>query len=308
MLESAAGWYVDLRAHAADPSLQAAHGRWLEQDPRHRQAWDRVLRLQARFEGLSSPSVARATISGAAARRRDVLKILSILLAAGTAVTLGRRTETWAQWAADLRTQTGEQRLVQLQDGTELHLNTATAVNVRYGPRLRELELLCGEILVSTAKDAAGRPLVVHTEEGSLRALGTRFTVLREAASSRLSVLEHAVEVRPAAQPQALATVTAGQQLSFTAQALGAVTPADPQADAWLRHMLIVSNWRLHDFVRQLQRYRPGVLSCDAGVAELRLSGAFNLNNTDGVLENLCRTLPVQARQFTRYWVRIEAV
>lgn len=306
-LESAAMWYVDLRSEIASASLQAAHRHWLEKDPRHRQAWDRVMRLQGAFDDLSHPVVARATIKGANARRRDVLKVLSVLLAAGTLGTVGWRSAASGPWLADQRTATGQRRRLHLEDGTELQLNTATAVNVRYSQALREVVLLAGEIMVQTARDASARPYVVHTQEGSLRALGTRFVVLRDAGTTRLSVLQHAVEVRLARQPASAVTVMAGQQVSFSAEVMGDVGPADPQIDAWTRDMLIVSNWRLADFIRQLQRYRPGFLSCAPAVANLRISGAFNLASTDAVLENLRNTLPVRTRQFTPWWVRIEA-
>lgn len=306
-LESAAGWYVDLRANASDPELRAAHRHWLESDARHRRAWDRVQRLQGRFEDLASPSIARATIQGASARRRDVLKVLAVLLAAGVAAPLAWRGVAGTQWAFDERTGTGERRRMRLEEGTQLQLNTATALNVRYGDSLREVVLLHGEVMVETAPDVRQRPFIVHTPQGSMRALGTRFLVLSDQAGTRLSVISHAVEVRPAQQPMAVATLTAGQQISFTATTLGEVTPADPQADAWTRNMLVVSNWRLADFVTQVQRYRPGYLRCAAAVGELRISGAFNLASTDAILEHLRRTLPVRVRQFTPYWVRIEA-
>lgn len=306
-LESAAAWYVDLRAGLDDEALRAAHQHWLENDPRHRRAWDRVLRLQGKFEGLASPSIARATIQGANIRRRDTLKILAVLLAAGTAAPLAWRSVNSTGWMADHRTQIGEQRHVRLEDGTRLHLNTATAVNIYFGETLREVVLLQGEILIETAQDTLYRPFVVHTDEGSMRALGTRFVVFRDDNTTHLSVIKHAVEVRPAELVQRSVTLSAGQQVSFSAGILGRVIPADPQVDAWTRNMLIVSNWRLGDFVRQVQRYRPGYLGCDPRVAELRLSGAFNLGSTEAILENLRKTLPVQVRQFTRYWVRIEA-
>lgn len=70
--------------------------------------------------------------------------------------------------------------------------------------------------------------------------------------------------------------------------------------------MLIASDWRLEDFLAELSRYRPGRLVCDEQVADLRLSGAFHLNDTDVVLENLANTLPVRLRYLTRYWVRVE--
>ena len=79
-------------------------------------------------------------------------------------------------------------------------------------------------------------------------------------------------------------------------------------ADAWTQGMLTVIEWRLADFVSELRRYRPGVLRCADAVADLRLSGAFRVDDTDTLLENLGASLPVKVRYLTRYWVSIEAV
>lgn len=71
--------------------------------------------------------------------------------------------------------------------------------------------------------------------------------------------------------------------------------------------MLTVIDWRLGDFITELSRYRPGVLRCDPGIAHLRLSGAFRIDNTDTILENLSQSLPVTVRFITRYWATVEA-
>jgi transmembrane sensor len=90
--------------------------------------------------------------------------------------------------------------------------------------------------------------------------------------------------------------------------AIEPVQRATPQADAWTRDMLVVNDWRLGEFIRELQRYRPGHLGCDPAVAALRISGAFHLASSDTILENLTSTLPVRIRRFSRYWTRVEPV
>jgi transmembrane sensor len=306
-LEAAARWYVDLRCDGPDDALREAHRRWLERDPRHAQAWERLGRLQGKLEQMN-PAVARPTLASARAKRRDVLKVLSLLLASGAAGTLAWNSTALPTLMADQRTGTGERRKVRLDDGSELHLNTDTAVDIRFGQQLRDVRLLSGEILIETARDALARPFVVHTPEGSIRALGTRFVVRREAGQTRVSVQEHAVEVRPAGLPATAVRVEAGQQLGFDEVHLGDVLLATPHADAWSRDMLVVSDWALEDFVAELQRYRPGHLGCDGSVGRLRISGAFHLDDTDTILDNLTATLPVRIRRFSRYWASVEAV
>lgn len=306
-LEAAARWYVDLRGEVPNAAIREAHRRWLERDPRHLQAWERLARLQDKLEQVS-PGIARPTLSSARAKRRDVLKVLSILLMAGGAGTLAWNTTPLPTLMADQRTGTGERRRVRLEDGSQLQLNTATAVDIRYSAGLRELRLLAGEIQIETARDEQARPFVVHTAEGSIRALGTRFVVRRDADRTLVSVQAHAVEVRCANRADAAVRVDAGQQLSFRQDAIDPLQRATPQADAWTRDMLVVNDWQLGDFVRELQRYRPGHLGCDPAVAALRISGAFHLASTDTILDNLTSTLPVRIRRFSRYWASVEPV
>lgn len=304
-LEAAARWYVDLRGETPDEAMREAHRRWLERDPRHLQAWERLGRLQDTFEQIA-PGIARPTLSSARAKRRDVLKVLSILLAAGGAGTLAWTATPLPTLMADQRTGTGERRRVRLDDGSQLQLNTATAVDIRYSESLREVRLLSGEIFIQTAHDPLTRPFVVHTRDGSIRALGTRFIVRCETDQTQVGVQEHAVEVRCANLPGPAVRVEAGQQLSFREDQVGPLQPATPQADAWTRDMLVVNDWRLADFISELQRYRPGHLGCDPAIAALRISGAFHLGNTDTILDNLTSTLPVRIRRFSRYWARVE--
>ncbi|MFJ4376407.1 FecR domain-containing protein [Pseudomonas japonica] len=305
ILERAAHWYVELRCQP-DAATRAAHNQWLDSDPRHRQAWARLDRLQDTFAGVAPP-LARSTLAGARAKRREVLKVLSLLLAAGGAGGLAWRGGALPDLLADQRTATGERRALALEDGSQVQLNTASAMDIRYSAHLRRIDLLDGEILVQTAPDTLDRPFVVHTAEGRIRALGTRFLVRREGGLTRVGVLEHAVQVHCARSQQTL-RVDAGQQLAFSAEQPGPLRPLAPQADAWSHGMLVVSDWRLGDFIAELQRYRPGRLSCAEGIAGLRISGAFQLADSDIVLDNLTATLPVRIRRFSRFWVRVEAV
>jgi transmembrane sensor len=306
-LEAAARWYVDLRGEVPSEAIREAHRRWLERDPRHMQAWERLARLQDKLDQVV-PGIARPTLASARAKRRDVLKVLSILLMAGGAGTLAWNTTPLPTLMADQRTGTGERRRMRLDDGTQLQLNTATAVDIHYSENLREVRLLQGEIFIETARDERARPFVVHTAEGSIRALGTRFVVRREADLTQVSVQQHAVEVRSANVPDTAVRVDAGQQVNFRRDAIEPLQRANPQADAWTRDMLVVNDWRLSEFIRELQRYRTGHLGCDPAVSALRISGAFHLGSTDTILENLTSTLPVRIRRFSRFWTSVEPV
>ncbi len=91
-----------------------------------------------------------------------------------------------------------------LADGSVLCLNTGSAVNVRFDASRRLIELLAGEILVTSGHGAgSAAPLVVVTREGVVRALGTRFAVRQHDGSSMVDVFESAVDISPTAHREA---------------------------------------------------------------------------------------------------------
>ncbi|TDF85811.1 FecR domain-containing protein [Pseudomonas sp. H9] len=304
-LEAAATWYVQLNAAPpTDAQLQAWQA-WLSTSQAHAQAWARVEKLQRQFGNLPA-DVALPTLAGVRARRRAVLKTLALLMAVGTTGWAVRESNPAQALMAELRTGKGQRREVKLSDGSELVLNTDSAVDIRFDGLQRQLRLYRGEIMVQTASDPAARPFEVLTAEGRVRALGTRFSVRSDEGQSRVSVLQHAVEIRPVDNPLMMLRLEAGQSVSFTQQRIGSAQSAAPGTGAWTQGMLTVIEWRLADFVSELRRYRPGVLRCAESIADLRLSGAFRIDDSDTLLENLGASLPVKVNYLTRYWVSIE--
>lgn len=306
VLEAAAHWYVRLNAGKPDPRLLQSWQHWVEQNPAHARAWARVEKVQAQMGQLPA-DVALPTLAGLRARRRAVLKTLALLLAAGTSGWGLRHSDTGQALLADVRTGKGEQRRLTLADGSQVQVNTDSALDIRFDDRQRLLVLHRGEISVQTGSDSHDRPFRVNTSEGQVRALGTRFCVYSADGCSRVSVQQHAVEIRTQAQPGTLLRLEAGQRVQFDREHIAAVDPIAPGADAWTQGMLSVIDWRLADFVVELRRYRPGIIRCDERVADLRLTGAFPIADTDTLLHNLSASLPVRVRFMTRYWVSIEA-
>lgn len=305
-LEAAAHWYVQLNAGTPSEALLKSWQDWLGQHPANARAWARVEKVQAQMGRLPA-EVALPTLAGVRARRRAVLKTLALLLTVGASGWVARDSATGQALLADVRTGKGERRRITLADGSQLQVNTDSALDIHYDGQQRLLRLHHGEISVQTASDPRARPFTVLTREGRIRALGTRFCVRSDEGSCQVSVQQHAVEIRPQDQPQLALRLETGQSVRFNSQHIAPVSAVAPGADAWTQGMLTVIEWRLADFVSELRRYRHGVVRCDERVADLRLSGAFPLDDTDTLLENLGAALPVKVRYLTRYWVSIEA-
>lgn len=305
-LEQAAAWFLDLRHIAADAPEHQEHARWLALHPSHRQAWDRVQRLQHSFGQLPG-AVGSETFRAARGNRRQLLRNLTALLVLGSTVTLGwHQRENVRGLVAHHRTGTGERRHITLDDGSDVLLNTATAFDVHYGAGQRELHLYEGEIIVTTATDVQQRPFFVSTRHGSVHALGTRFSVFTQTGSSRVQVFEQAVEVRPASRDDSL-QLQAGEQSYFSSTAVQKSTPLDTDADAWRNGLLVVDNWSLGRVIHELARYHKGHLGCDPAITHLTLSGIFHLDDIAGVLQHLTASLPVRVIKRSSYWVRVTA-
>ncbi len=311
VLREAAQWLVRLHSGTANAADHAAFEGWRDAHPAHQQAWQRAEGLSQKFGAvparLGVPVLARQQRGN----RRAALRTLAVLGTAAPAAWLGWRMAPWAQWTADHHTATGERREITLPDGSRVLLDTASAVNINFDSSSRKVVLRKGAILVTTAPDPAPqpRPFVVACTQGRLRALGTRFTVRQDSEASHspihLAVAEGAVEVtlRDATQPALV--LPAGQQTVLTSQGATAPQAAAPEALTWTAGVLYADNMRLADFCAELSRYRPGVLHCAPEVAGLRISGAFQLRDTDYVLSMLVSTLPVQVVLRTRYWVTV---
>jgi transmembrane sensor len=305
LLEAAARWYVQLADQPDNAAEREAWQAWLKADPLHREAWARMQALEQRLGGVPG-DIVRPTLDRAGDKRRRTLQLLTLLMSVGAAGLVARESTSLRTYVADHGTRTGERRQVRLADGGVLNINTASAVDIEYTESQRLLRLYQGEILIQTAADPTRRPFAVETPQGRIVALGTRFNVRSEDGQTRVTVLEHAVEVTPKDALQTPLRIEAGELAMFTALHVEAPETAPAGVEAWASGKLIAIDQPLGEFLQELTRHRSGVLLCDPLVANLRLSGSFRLGDTDAILDNLVASLPVKVRHVTRYWARVE--
>jgi transmembrane sensor len=300
VFEAAASWYVQFQAEPPTLAEQRAWQLWLDSDPAHLAAWNQMEQLQ-RHLGTLPPDLKRRALNNGQ-QRRQVLKLL--LLLAGSGVVGWNARQHSAVWA-DYKTAVGQRRSLSLADGSQIQLNTDTAIDVSFDSRQRLIRLRGGEILVQTGKLGDQRPFFVETRDGRVQALGTRFSVQQLADSTRVGVLEDRVSIQPAGQTVTAQILKAGEGADFDSRHISVVHPFQSSQVAWINGQLIVLDARLGDVVQELGRYRRGVLHCDDRARNLRVSGTFRVDSSDAVLANLQASLPIHIRYFTRYWVSI---
>ncbi|MGK5072514.1 FecR family protein [Janthinobacterium sp. ZB1P44] len=242
------------------------------------------------------------------APRRHAVKTLALLLACGASLYAFERRSPWRGWTADYRTGINQRRVVTLNDGTQLTLNTDSAVNIAFDGAQRRIDLLAGEIFIATGKDAAQRPFFVGTPHGSLQALGTRFTVRLHDGYASAGVLEGAVAVLGGDGSQRL-LLRPGEGAHFDSDGYHRHALA-PYGGARLNGMLVARDMRLADFLAELSRYSDHPLGCTPAVAGLRVSGSYPLADVDAIVDAVSASQQLRRNTITRFWghqvVRIE--
>lgn len=308
ILDEAISWQLRLGSGEARPDDEAAFAHWHAAHSEHARAWSQLGMLDRSLASAGPKPARNALLRSPREARQKVRRIagtgLSLLLVGALLLGVGNRYTPVRYAFSDLVTGTGEQRELRLPDNTLLQLNSRTAVDVRFDAEERRIVLRSGEIMVETAHGDS-RPFIVETDDGRLRALGTRFLVERDGGDGTLlSVLQSAVAARPE-QLSDEKVISQGQHVRVRPDGLGPVEANSVTADAWTHGMLVVDNVRLADLVARLSRYSPGYLGVDPALADLRITGSFPLKNIDLALSSLEPTLPVRIEKHGQWWSRV---
>lgn len=309
-LAAAIDWMVLLQSGKVSAADRERHREWCDADPAHASAWAQVRgALDRSVQPLRQSPLPRPALQATLlrpARRRLVGKALVL---GGLGVVAG--WQAWRQWPdlaglirhADFRTGTAERRTVALDDGSAVHLNARSAIDIHFDAVSRGLHLLSGEIIVTAAPDAA-RPFTVRTREGRVRALGTRFLVRQDDGETLVLVLAHRVEARNGAGGQRV--LGEGEAMRFTADRLDPVRTDQASLAGWQDGMLVAANQPLAEVVAALRPYHRGLIRVSAAAGSLRVLGAFPIDDPDRVLDSLAQTLPLKVTRYGGWLVTID--
>lgn len=200
------------------------------------------------------------------------------------------RGETYA-------TGVGEQRIIKLDDGSTVELNTASRVRVHFSAHQRDLDLVAGQALFRVAKDPT-RPFIVASNDTRIRAVGTEFDVYRRESDTTVTVLEGQVAVlnntaRGAAGDLAATPLSAGEQITVKASMAAASPPLPKRANvvattAWTQHRLVFDSTPLTMVAAEFNRYNTRHLIVEEkGLSEFHISGSFASTDPSSLLRFL---------------------
>lgn len=323
--EQAADWFVANDAGPLDGRESAALVGWLKTSPVNVEEFLGVTVIARDLrEACADPDeslealVARARVDAAEqpsrprlfAILRNVSAVRLGLTAAAAMAALGAvsfvllsprnlRTVTPAPAAGatvlHLETRHGEQQTHRLADNSVLHLNTDSAVTIRYSNTERRVVLTAGEADFEVAPDPA-RAFRVSAGAAEILDRATQFDVRLLNDATVITVVEGRVAVRPSvlrphggadssdSQLPPFVQLTADEQISVT-EGKWPVAPraVDAQrATAWLRREIVFEREPLERVAVEFNRYsaKPIEITSPA-LRHLQVSGVFAADDTE---------------------------
>ncbi|MBK8816131.1 MAG: FecR family protein [Methylococcaceae bacterium] len=312
--KQAAHWRAQLSSDLATEQHRRAFAEWLAANPEHKAAWDKIDSFWLALDNVSASDVDLAEIPALAHVKPKYQKPVSkrfyrpvFGLAASILVIAVISTKPFSFYFSDYRTETGQQRQIVLADGSEIFMNTQTALSVNYATQQRKIYLHAGEAYFKVVPDRQ-RPFIVETDMGQTRALGTAFDVKLQADETVVTVFEHAVKITTV-NGKTLEKLPAGERAVFSEDDLKTEQKIDiVRAESWRKQRMVFQNRALTDVVAELERYRTGrILILGSSIKNLRLTGVFGTENTDIALRTIEQSLPVKINILTGKLVILSA-
>lgn len=298
--EDAADWVARLKSRVVDTNELQAFFAW-RKDPRHAEAYERIDQHWRAAQALGQdPQIARLVDQALdETAPKPVLKP-PLYWAAGAAVAGMMAIGAFLLWPGALHYETGvgEQQLVRLEDGTSVHLDSASAVDIRFTAGHRRVTLISGRALFDVAHDTS-RPFDVDAGTATVRALGTRFEIDRQMSEANILLIEGKVRVDAAQCPTDICSdqLLPGDLLAAREAGLGAKERGNVQAmTSWTSGRLQFSGRGLAAAVDEVNRYCKEPIILDAPtLASERVNGGFAVGDRDAFVRAVTALYPLRA-------------
>lgn len=295
--EQALEWAI----RASDPEFDDWDGLtgWLEADPLNHDRYDGALTAIAD----ARDSVAATPVQTAPVAANDELPprhgywrwggsaIAAMLVAVVGISVWNDRAQPYA-----VETAPGEQRSVQLADGSEIILSGGSRVTLDRSD-VRTASVDRGRMLFRIRHDAA-HPFQVTAGDTQMVDLGTVFDVTRDPGRTRVAVAEGAVMVDPKG---AKLRLDPGQAVVATGDQLRRQRAED--VGGWREGRLTFDTAPLSDVARDLSRQLGRTVRADPAIADRPFTGTIDIRNLKDDPALLGRLLAVRVRVDGRAWV-----
>ena len=312
LADEALVWLVRLHSGRASEEDRRQCQAWCEKSFAHRMAYEEAEGLWRNVGELRPCGSIQATspsqllIGRFQSRWKSWAAVAACLLLAVGVLWMEHAGQWIGAAMADYRTGIGERRVVTLEDGSSLHLNTDTAVNIAFSAGRRDLHLLKGEASFTAASDST-RPFVVKTGTVLTRARGTGFAIRRQGDVVTVTVMEHQVQLGLTSDsaPRDL-TVHEGEQVRYSAEeGFSPVRRIDlGKETAWQRGKVVFDAQPLAEVVEELNRHRHGhIIILNPALRALKVTGLFEVAEPDAALRMIQHTISIRHTSLSSYLV-----
>ncbi|MFP3994098.1 FecR domain-containing protein [Pseudomonas capeferrum] len=293
--QEALEWFSRLRQPGCDEGERQVFAAWC-QVPQNAQAY---AELETFWQQLQ-PAPARLQPRQLTARRSHLGKWLALvfLLVLGALAYL--YWPLMQRLGSEMHTDVGERRSLRLADGSTVHLDSASAMNVDLRGRTRQLHLVQGQVYLEVLLD--GRAMEVDVGDARIQVFGTRLQIARFADHNELVVLSGKAMVVQGGEQR---LVSAGERVTFDATRIDPVQKADMKtADSWRNGRLRATDMPLGQVLERLAGYQGQRLwMLDEQAAHRRVSGDFSLDRPAESLAALASTQQLQLQGVLGHWL-----
>jgi transmembrane sensor len=300
----AADWAARLDRGPLSAEDEAALQGWLDGDTRALGAFGRMraLALSSERARALGPDFDPASFEPAAYVPRRRIMQVGGAIAAAALISAGGAWQVLRHRGRFI-TGKGETKVVALQDGSVVTLNTASEIQVSYSDTLRAVELVRGEALFDVAKNKS-RPFVVAAGDTSVRVVGTSFSVRRiDTAPVQVLVREGTVEVFKPAQDTKPVRISANSMAVAQADNMQAIaTMPLPAAQlhrqmAWQNGQIAFEGETLARAAEEFSRYSDTrIVIEDSGLAKEEIAGLFKATDPVGFAQTIAISLNAHAK------------
>ena len=291
-------WMAELDRAPHDPAIKAGFNAWLARRESHaeiyaqlREVWETPPQMHP---VLSDQRLQRPNAQATALpqRRRVLSRRQWFTGAAAAGVAAAFVVGSLTDLRADHATGTGERKAIDLADGSQMQLDTNSAICVAFSPKQREIVLLRGRAFFAVVKDAQ-RPFMVTAGRAQAVALGTKFDVRRDDDHIAVAVEEGQVAVTLDGRDLLARTLQRGDALTLDlATGIAQEAHLAPEAmGAWREDRLLVDDWTVAAVLDELGRYYSGMIVLrDTALGARRVSGIYDLRRPVDAMRAVAET------------------
>ncbi len=277
-------WHERLRAEDCTPADRRAFQSWLARSPGNARAMERLRRLSGQMDILARQDPRMRELAAAALRERvnppqrmsQWRVAAALVLGIGLAAMMLQRTAWVAGPGISHYTNSGlRQQVIDLPDGSRVHLDVGAQLDVQMGSSERVLELQEGRAFFEVAHDAS-RPFSVNADEVRTVALGTRFEVSVEARGVTVTLAEGSVAVSKHGPDGWKEVLKPGQQVQSRAEGHVRQEVNVALVAGWSTGRLVFRGAPLSEVLEEINRYASVKLRLgDESLGELPVGGTF---------------------------------